>query len=126
MAETMLRLERRIARIEKDIRDLRDLITRKQSEPWWQRTAGMFEGDELFAEIVEEMRKQREADYRAVCAALDAEGTARKPGWKSRIGRSENAFGECPAGSCMKRPLPRRPVPAGKRRSLAQLFLDAQ
>jgi len=53
MTDTKLQeLEQKVARLEADIRELRGLISDGTSKPWWERTAGMFKNDPVWAEIV--------------------------------------------------------------------------
>ena len=73
MSITLKELEKRVTLLETALQEMKTLLTKKETEPPWERTAGMFEGDEMFDEIVEEMRKARQADYEAVCKELDRE-----------------------------------------------------
>src|SRR5438132_7196313 len=57
MSSDVKDLEKRIALIENTLQEMKALLTKKEKEPWWERTAGMFKDDEVFDEIVEEMRK---------------------------------------------------------------------
>lgn len=71
MSTTLKELEKRVTLLETTLQEMRVLLTKKEAEPSWERTAGMFEGDEMFDEIVEEMGKARQADYEAVCRELE-------------------------------------------------------
>lgn len=60
--EVIRRLEERVARLEDELRQLKDRSAKEQAqEPWWQKSAGMFEGDKAFAEIVRLGRQIRRA-----------------------------------------------------------------
>ncbi|HMC88352.1 MAG TPA: hypothetical protein VKI17_02340 [Gemmataceae bacterium] len=61
---TLLEMEQRIARLEKEIERIKARLPDHSELPWWQQTAGMFKGDKAFAEIVRLGREIREADRR--------------------------------------------------------------
>lgn len=52
MATKPKELEARIARVEKDLADLRSLLGVKPGIPWYRQIVGDFAGDEIYAEIV--------------------------------------------------------------------------
>jgi hypothetical protein len=52
MSATPERLERRLARVERELAELRKALAAKPAEPWYRQIVGSFEGDEAFAEIV--------------------------------------------------------------------------
>ncbi len=64
-------LEKRVAQLEEALQEMKAFLTKKESEPWWRRTAGAFKDDKVFAQIVREMRKARREDYEAVCREID-------------------------------------------------------
>jgi hypothetical protein len=45
-------LEARLARVEKELADLRRTVLGQRAEPWYRQIAGSFAGDEVFAEII--------------------------------------------------------------------------
>ena len=45
-------LEERLARVEKELKELKATVTGKPEVPWWQEIDGGFAGDPVFAEIV--------------------------------------------------------------------------
>lgn len=49
---TAKELEARLARVEKELAELRRVVLGKQAEPWYEQIAGSFAGDEAFAEII--------------------------------------------------------------------------
>jgi hypothetical protein len=61
-------LEERVTRLEEELGQLKLQLAKKEEKPWWERSAGMFKGDKMFEEIVQEMRKNRRADYAAAAA----------------------------------------------------------
>jgi hypothetical protein len=52
MAATTKELESRLAKVEKDLRELQTILAGKRSEPWYRQIVGDFAGDKAFAEIV--------------------------------------------------------------------------
>jgi hypothetical protein len=63
MPKTNTSLERRLARLEKEVEQLKAAVARQQTTkkvPWWHEIAGDFEGDSMFEEIVREGEKLRE------------------------------------------------------------------
>jgi hypothetical protein len=73
MAETN-ELVKRVAELERQVRDLRQAVEDSRDGKNWRRTVGMFAGDEVMREIIEEGQKIREADReRARRAAMRAE-----------------------------------------------------
>jgi hypothetical protein len=52
MRQTNKQLEERLAQVEKDLAELKCLVTGKHSDPWYRQIVGDFAGDEAFAEIV--------------------------------------------------------------------------
>ena len=59
MADT---LEERLARVEQLVEELVRKSERPKREKDWRRTVGMFRGDPIMKEIIEEGRRIREAD----------------------------------------------------------------
>jgi hypothetical protein len=55
-------LEQRVAELERQVQELRRAINDVRDGKDWRRTVGMFAGDEVMREIIEEGRKIREAD----------------------------------------------------------------
>ncbi len=62
MAKKPTRVETRLARVEKEIRDLKASLTAQGRIPWWQQIDGVFKGDRAFAEIVRLGASIRKAD----------------------------------------------------------------
>ena len=63
MSENALdQLEKRVARLEDELREVKRTLSKEKAQPWWERTAGMFEGSKAFAEIVRLGRKIRRQD----------------------------------------------------------------
>jgi len=65
VAENFRNLQRRLARLEREVRELRESLSKRQKgkePPWWQQIAGCFEDDAAFAEIVRLGRKFRRED----------------------------------------------------------------
>jgi hypothetical protein len=60
MDDTKLQeLETKVAKLEEEIREIRKLVADGSSMPWWERTAGMFKDDPVFAEIIRLGQKLR-------------------------------------------------------------------
>jgi hypothetical protein len=57
-------LEQRIAVLERKVFELEEVITNSRDEKAWQRTFGMFRGDETIKRIDEAGRRWREAERR--------------------------------------------------------------
>jgi hypothetical protein len=72
MNAALEKLEARVATLEKTVHELKASLE-KDTEPWWQKTAGMLKDDPVFEEIVREMQKARKADRDAVCRQMDRE-----------------------------------------------------
>jgi hypothetical protein len=62
MNDTNQHLASRIRRLEKEVENLKTLLTKQPAKPWWEQIVGEFKGDKMFAEIVREGRKIRRAD----------------------------------------------------------------
>lgn len=58
-------LEERLARVEQLVEELVRKSERPKREKDWRRTVGMFRGDPIMKEIIEEGRRIREADRQA-------------------------------------------------------------
>jgi hypothetical protein len=52
MASSSKELETRLARVEKELVELRQAILGRRGEPWYRQIVGSFAGDPAFAEIV--------------------------------------------------------------------------
>ncbi len=52
MSTTTKQLERRLARVEKELAELRATLAAKSAEPWYREIVGSFAGDKAFAEIL--------------------------------------------------------------------------
>ncbi|MHB1423234.1 MAG: hypothetical protein ACYC3I_08580 [Gemmataceae bacterium] len=52
MSTTIKQLESRLARVEKELAELREALAVKPAQPWYEQIAGCFAGDEAFAEII--------------------------------------------------------------------------
>jgi hypothetical protein len=57
-------LAQRVERLERLVDELRNPPRRQVGENDWERTVGMFAGDDIMKQIDEEARKLREADRR--------------------------------------------------------------
>jgi hypothetical protein len=55
-------LEERLVTLERQMAELRAVVTKGQQEKNWQRTIGMFTGDEVMKRIDKAAKKYREAD----------------------------------------------------------------
>jgi hypothetical protein len=66
MAEVTL--EERIATLEQLVAQLMHTSERTERKKDWRRTIGMFEGDLIMQEIIEEGRRLREEDRQQGCA----------------------------------------------------------
>jgi hypothetical protein len=65
MADDLRNLQRRLARLEREVKELRLSVAKRRKTkepPWWQKIAGRFEDDPAFAEIVRLGRKFRKQD----------------------------------------------------------------
>ena len=57
----MTELEQRVETLEREVADLKSrVVGRRQGD--WRRTVGMFRGDSVFREVVEEGRRLRQAE----------------------------------------------------------------
>jgi hypothetical protein len=61
---TQATLEQRVSTLEKELAELRAVVTNGQGEKDWRSTIGMFAGDDVMREIFEEALKYREANRR--------------------------------------------------------------
>ena len=52
MSTTTKQLESRLARVEKELAELRQALVAKSTEPWYRQIVGSFADDKAFAEIV--------------------------------------------------------------------------
>jgi hypothetical protein len=52
MAPTVRQLEARLARVEKELAQLKAAVAGKRAEPWYRQIVGDFAGDKAFADIV--------------------------------------------------------------------------
>lgn len=52
MAQKTSPLEARLARVERELAELRTALADRQNKPWYRQIVGDFAGDEAFAEIV--------------------------------------------------------------------------
>jgi len=57
-----LTLEERIANLEKEVAALKQLLSEKPQEPWWQTIVGMYENDPVFDEMVAFCEANREKE----------------------------------------------------------------
>ncbi len=53
---TVTELEQRVAALERELNELKESLRKPPREKDWRSTAGMFTGDEVFAEMVREGR----------------------------------------------------------------------
>ena len=51
MSRTTAELEARLQRVEKEVAELKAIVTGKEGKPWYREIVGVFAGDEAFAEI---------------------------------------------------------------------------
>ena len=59
-----LSLEERVVKLEKAMVTVLEILDSSARKMDWRRTAGMFDGDSLMQEIIEEGRRIREEDRR--------------------------------------------------------------
>lgn len=52
MPQTTQQIEVRLARVEKDLRELKTAFSRARRQPWYRQIVGDFAGDKAFAEII--------------------------------------------------------------------------
>jgi hypothetical protein len=52
MSKTTEQLERRLARVEKELAELKEPLAKERAVPWYRQIVGSFAGDEAFAEII--------------------------------------------------------------------------
>ena len=52
MPHSMQQLEARLARIEKELAELKATLATKRSEPWYRQIGGDFAQDKAYAEII--------------------------------------------------------------------------
>jgi hypothetical protein len=52
MVPTIKQLEARLARVEKELADLRRAVLGQQGQPWYEQIAGSFAGDKVFVENI--------------------------------------------------------------------------
>jgi hypothetical protein len=55
-------LEERVAALERQVAELREVVTNGNQTKDWRRTIGMFAGDEVMKEIFDEPLKYRQED----------------------------------------------------------------
>jgi hypothetical protein len=79
--DRLRQLEGRVTRLEEEVRQLKAQIAKERApkKPWWEEIAGSMQGDKTYAAIVREIRKNRQADYEAVCASLDQAAAGKRP-----------------------------------------------
>jgi len=61
MKTSETRLEDRVTALERELRKVKSELkaTRQESQPWWERFAGMFKNDALFDKVVKVGRAYR-------------------------------------------------------------------
>jgi hypothetical protein len=59
MPTTTHQLEARLARVEKELAELKAALTRRRADPWYRQIVGDFAGDPVFAEIIRLGRQAR-------------------------------------------------------------------
>jgi hypothetical protein len=52
MSTNTKQLEARLARVEKELAELRQAVLARRAEPWYRQIAGSFAGDNAYAEII--------------------------------------------------------------------------
>jgi hypothetical protein len=52
MSTTTKQLETRLARVEKELAELREALAARPAEPWYRQIVGSFADDKTFAEII--------------------------------------------------------------------------
>jgi hypothetical protein len=61
MSTTTQQLESRLAKVEKELAELKVVVGGNRAEPWYRQIVGDFAGDKAFAEIVRLGRAVRRA-----------------------------------------------------------------
>ena len=64
MASKMQELESRVARLERELREVKTQIKAGEQVPWYEQIVGVFKGDADYAEITRLGRAIRRADRR--------------------------------------------------------------
>jgi|GEM_PF-1003932 len=64
-------LEQRVVKLEREVAELRRLLTKPQKGKDWRATVGTFDGDPYFEEIVELGRQWREEENRRSLKEFD-------------------------------------------------------
>lgn len=55
-------LEERLKRVERELQEIKTLVTGKKPIPWWQQIDGDFKDDPVFEEIIREGARLRKLD----------------------------------------------------------------
>ncbi len=82
--ERLQQLEKKVSHLEEEFQQVKKILGNHSREPWWKRTAGMFAGDKTFEAIMQEVRKNRRADYAAARAEFDRKGKSNNRAKKRR------------------------------------------
>lgn len=80
-AEQIAELRGRVAELEFVVRELKRRLdeTFGPKTPWWENAAGCMPDDDAYADFLEALRKNREADYAAAGAEADRSETEERP-----------------------------------------------
>ncbi|HMC63317.1 MAG TPA: hypothetical protein VKI65_00100 [Gemmataceae bacterium] len=89
-ADTLRQLEERVTRLEEELREVKALLPHQARKPWWERTAGMFEGDEAFAEIVRLGQKIRREERAAELREMDRQSADNRGRKRRRNAKTGN------------------------------------
>lgn len=78
-ADRLRQMEGRLTRLEQELRRLQEQLGegKPAAQPWWQRTAGIFEDNSLMDQVVKEIEKNRRADYASARVRTGATGTGK-------------------------------------------------
>jgi len=89
MSDALTQLEKRVAKLEEELREVKAQISKEPERPWWEKLVGSRKGDKTFEAVAREGRKIREAERRAARAEGKKAGKAkasRKAGASDRKG----------------------------------------
>lgn len=62
MTTEMEQLERRVAKVEKELAELKSAVLQQDGVPWWRQILGDFEGDQDYQEIARLGQELRRTD----------------------------------------------------------------
>jgi hypothetical protein len=93
MANDTRLFEERLARLEQEVERLKRLVEPGRQRPWEAATGGPPPDPEAYEEFLAILRKNREADYAAVVAEIEAEEAAEKKKKTTRLARPKKQQG---------------------------------